>query len=59
MAKAAAAGTEICRDLAITPEEVAIGDEAFKAHRPPRRKRLGADAHLSTEAISESIRKAG
>ena len=45
-------------DVSIPPQSIPVGHKTIKSNGPPGRKRLGADAHFSTEPVAETIRKA-
>ena len=57
MGEAAGPRGVIRRNVAISPEAIAIGDQTLQSHGPPGRKGLGADANLRTEAVPESVGK--
>ena len=48
---------ELCSNVPIASEEVAIGHQTLQTDRPARRQCLSADAHLSSEAVAETIGK--
>ena len=49
----------VADDLALSGEEIFVGDKAFKADGTAGVELAGADADFSTKAVAEAIREAG